>query len=118
MSCKRVVIINEGRIVAEDTPERLTDKDSSKIALQVKGPQAEVVKKLQDLPGIVKAVDDGTPADQTSQYVLEMEQGQDVRDAVAGLIVGCGWSLLEMRSIRPSLEDVFIRLVTDEETGQ
>jgi ABC-2 type transport system ATP-binding protein len=114
MTCQRVVIISEGRIVAEDTPEGLTGKDSRKIVLQVKGPQTEIVARLQALPGVDKASVGSGSADPTFQYTLEMEHGKDVRDAIARSIVESGWSLLEMRAIRPSLEVVFIRLVTEE----
>ncbi|NVM20946.1 MAG: ATP-binding cassette domain-containing protein [Desulfobacterales bacterium] len=114
MTCQRVVIINEGRIVAEDTPEGLAGKDASKVALQVKGPQADVLARLQVLPGVARASVDGEPTGRTCRYVVEMEQDKDVRDAIAESIVGGGWSLLEMRTIRPTLEDVFIRLVTEE----
>ncbi len=115
MICQRVVIINEGRIVAEDTPEHLAGKDSKKLVLQVRGPQAKVLASLQALPGIVKASVGSQPADNAFEYMVETQQGQDVRAAVAQSIVAGGWSLLEMRTIRPSLEDVFIRLVTEEE---
>lgn len=115
MICQRVVIMNEGRIVAEDTPEGLAGKDSRKILLQVKGPRADVLARIETLPGIAGASVRDTSADHTFQYDLEMEPGRDVRDAIAESIVGGGWSLLEMKTIRPSLEDIFVRLVTEEE---
>ncbi|MBN1844000.1 MAG: ATP-binding cassette domain-containing protein [Deltaproteobacteria bacterium] len=115
MICQRVVIINEGRIVAEDTPEGLAGKDSRKIRLKVKGPRADVLARIEALPGIAGASVRDTSPDHTFQYDLEMEPGMDVRDAIAESIVGGGWSLLEMKTIRPSLEDIFVRLVTEEE---
>lgn len=115
MICQRVVIINEGRIVAEDSPQGLTGKDAREVVVQVRGPKADVLTRLQALPGIVKALVKDERTDHTCRYVLEMEPAMDVRDAIAGSIVGSGWSLLEMHSVRPSLEDVFIRLVTEEE---
>jgi len=115
MICQRVVIINEGRIVAEDTPERLTGKDKRKVALEIKAPRTEALARLRAVPGVA-AVSDGTqPGDHTGRYVVEMEQGQDARDAIVQSIVSAGWSLLEMHTLRLSLEDIFIRLVTEEQ---
>lgn len=115
MICQRVVIINEGRIVAEDTPERLTGKDKRKVALEVKGPEAEVLARLRTVPGVVAASAEAQPTDHAGRYVVEMGQGEDVRDAIAQSIVAAGWSLLEIHTLQPSLEDVFIRLVTEEQ---
>jgi ABC-2 type transport system ATP-binding protein len=115
MICQRVVIINEGRIVAKDTPDGLAGKDARKVVVQVRGPKTDVLTRLQALPGIIKASVKNEQTDQTCQYVVEMERGQEARDAIAESIVVSGWSLLEMHTVQPSLEDVFIRLVTEEE---
>lgn len=115
MICQRVVIINEGRIVAEDTPDGLAGKDARKVVVQVRGPKADVLTRLQAMPGIIKASVKNEQTDHTCQYVVEMERGKEARDAIAESIVASGWSLLEMHTVQPSLEDVFIRLVTEEE---
>lgn len=115
MICQRVVIINKGRIIAEDTPERLTGRDKTKVALEIKGPEAEVLARLRAVPGIAAASAEARSADHAGRYVVEMEQGKDVRNAIAQSIMAAGWSLLEMHTLRLSLEDVFIGLVTEEE---
>lgn len=115
MICQRVVIINEGRIVAEDTPEQLTGKDKRKVALEIKAPQAEALARLRTVPGVAAVSAETQPGDHTARYLVEMEQGQDVRDAIVQSIVSAGWSLLEMHTLRLSLEDIFIRLVTEEQ---
>jgi ABC-2 type transport system ATP-binding protein len=118
MICQRVVIINEGRVVAEDTPERLTRKHERKVALEVKGPEAEVLARLRTLPGVVAAFAEVERSENAGRYVIEMKEGTDVRDAIAKSIVASGWSLLEIHMLEPSLEDVFIRLVTEEQDRQ
>ncbi len=118
MICKRVVIINEGRIVAEDTPEGLTGKDKTKVVLEIKAPQAEVQANLRALPGVAAVSVEAQSGDHTGRYVVEMVQGKDVRDAIAQSIVAAGWSLLEMHTLRLSLEDIFIRLVTEEQVRE
>ena len=115
MICQRVVIINEGRIVAEDTPEGLTGKDKTKVVLEIKAPQAEVQASLRAVPGVAAVSVEAQSGDHSGRYVVEMVHGKDVRDAIAQSIVAAGWSLLEMHTLRLSLEDIFIRLVTEEQ---
>ena len=110
--CQRVVIISGGRIVAEDTPDRLSARlrRSEKISVTVKHPTADMAAQLRALTGIVGVFeqDHGT-------FLLESELGRDIRDDIARLIVGQGWGLLELRTIAMTLEDVFLRLTQHEE---
>ena len=115
MICQRVVIINEGRIVAEDTPEGLVGKDKTKVVLEIKAPRAEVQASLRAVPGVAAVSVEAQSGDHSGRYVVEMVHGKDVRDAIAQSIVAAGWSLLEMHTLRLSLEDIFIRLVTEEQ---
>jgi ABC-2 type transport system ATP-binding protein len=111
--CQRVVIINGGRIVAEDTPDRLSARlrRSEKVSVTVKAPQPDMAERLRSLPGIVgvfQQSDAGT-------YLLECELGRDHRDEIARFIVGQGWGLLELKTISMTLEDVFLRLTQYED---
>jgi ABC-2 type transport system ATP-binding protein len=111
--CQRVVIINGGRIVAEDTPDRLSARlrRSEKVSVTVKAPPPDMVQQLRALPGIVgvfQQSDAGT-------YLLECELGRDHRDEIARFIVGQGWGLLELKTISMTLEDVFLRLTQHED---
>ena len=115
MICQRVVIINEGRIVAEDTPEGLTGKDKTKVVLEIKAPRAEALARLRAVAGVSAVSAEAQSGDHAGRYVVEMGQGKDIRDAIVQSIVAAGWSLLEMHTLRLSLEDVFIRLVTEEQ---
>ena len=110
--CQRVVIINEGRIVAEDTPEQLSARlrHSEKIALTLTRPPADAEARLKQIPG-VQHVHVSGPA---GNYLLEYQLGQDIREDVARLAVTSGWGLVEMKSISMTLEDVFLRLTRHE----
>jgi ABC-2 type transport system ATP-binding protein len=115
MTCGRVVIINNGRVVAQDTPEGLTHQlqGAERIALTVEGPQEEVLQKLSSVDGVLSAIpeDDGqTPA----RYTVECSLGRDLRSELASTVVNQGWGLLELQGISMSLEDVFINLTTEE----
>ncbi|HID63063.1 MAG TPA: ATP-binding cassette domain-containing protein, partial [Anaerolineae bacterium] len=108
--CGRVVIINEGQIVAEDTPERLTArlKGGERVYLQVSQPSVEVEAALKAIEGVttVEAKGDGG-------YEVESALGADRRTEIAAAIVEGGWGLLEMKPIGMSLEEIFLKLTTE-----
>jgi ABC-2 type transport system ATP-binding protein len=116
MTCNRVVIINEGKVVAMDTPQGLTNqaKGAERVALVVDGPRKEVQDKIQSIEGVLRVdaegVEDGRPAN----YMVECKLNTDLRRILASAVVSQGWGLLELRGVSLSLEDVFINLVTKE----
>jgi ABC-2 type transport system ATP-binding protein len=111
--CQRVVIINEGRIVAVDTPEHLSARlrRSEKISLTVKTPPHNFADRLRGIPGIVSVF---APAD-GGAYLVECALGRDLRDELARFVVTNGWGLLELKTISMTLEDVFLRLTQHED---
>jgi ABC-2 type transport system ATP-binding protein len=114
--CQRVIIINEGRIVAVDTPESLTRRlqRSTQVLLQIDGPPDQVTARLREAPGVLQvAMKDGAGA--LRRYLVETEKDRDLRQELARVVCGSGWGLLELRPVDMSLEDIFIRLVTEEE---
>ena len=111
--CHRVIIINRGQIVASDTPENLSRQmgHGSRISLTVKGPEAQVIAALQALPGVGRVDSHGE-----GRYLVEGGNGKDLRPELARLLVQQGFDLLELKSQEFSLEDVFLNLVTEEES--
>jgi gliding motility-associated transport system ATP-binding protein len=143
MLCDRIVIINEGRIVAVDRPENLTARlrKSQQIRLEVRGPAAEVEAQLKALPHVMAVRRDGAAvgrqpsavgpakadselpdsrqptADSPTVFFVDGEVERDIREVVAGTVVKHGWGLLEMNSVRMNLEDIFLSLTTEEEAS-
>ncbi len=115
MVCQRVIIINEGRIVAVDTPENLTRRlqRSTQVLLQIEGPPEQVTGILRDMVG-VRRVEMRDGAGVLRRYLVEMDKERDLRQELARAVCGHGWGLLELRPVDMSLEDIFIRLVTEE----
>ncbi len=109
--CDRVLIINKGRIVAEDTPANLQASlvGAERGMLRVRGEADELVEKI----GKIKGISNIRPKE---EGVLEFQfaPGQDVRAEVARITVNAGYDLLEMRPIGMSLEDIFLQLTRDE----
>jgi ABC-2 type transport system ATP-binding protein len=117
MLCDRIVIIHEGRVAAVDRPENLTARlrKSQQVRLEVRGPAADVETQLQALPHVL-GVKRGSASDGATEFLVDGEMEQDIRETLAGTVVRNGWGLLEMSSVRMSLEDIFLRLTTEEET--
>ncbi len=116
MTCQRVIIINRGRLVAVDTPENLTTKlqTSSRLLVRVEGPATEVVRALGAIPGVQTVKEDGSGPGRVVTCVIESKKDYDVRKEVAAAMVHQNWGLLELRPVDLTLEEVFVRLVTEE----
>ena len=114
-TCNRVVIIDKGRIVAVDTPANLVSqlKGAERIIVEVSGPEAEVLSRLEAMPGVIKA---NRMDAENSRLRIEVESdlNEDLRPSLAQMIVQSGWGLFEMQSARMSLEDIFLKLTTDD----
>jgi ABC-2 type transport system ATP-binding protein len=114
-TCDRVVIINKGRVVAEDTPQHLTARltGSETMYVQVDANGSDPIALLQRIPGVTRVAE----ADRRGSvvgYEVGSQSGQDIRRDLAQAIVAGGWGLLEMRPMHLSLEDIFLSLTTDE----
>jgi ABC-2 type transport system ATP-binding protein len=117
-TCQKVVIINKGKVVAVDTPDALTDRLRGGQALFViaQGPAADIQRALQNIGGVTR-VSIADTRDSVATFEVDSDKGADIRADVASSIVRSGWSLLELRPSRASLEDVFLKLMTDENTA-
>ena len=115
-TCERVVIINKGRIVAEDSPDDLTGRlhGAVTIQLQVDTLGADPTGTLQTVAGVA-SVSVGKPGGDGRTIEVQSAQDVDVRRDLANAVVSNGWGLLEMRRARLSLEEIFLQLTTAEE---
>ena len=118
-TCKKVVIINKGRIVAVDTPEGLTEKMHGAVSIyvQAQGPAADIQRALQSVGGVSR-VNIADSKDGLGVFEVDSEKGSDVRRELASAIVRGGWGLLELRPMRVSLEDVFVSLMTEDKADE
>jgi len=110
-TCGRVIIINEGRIEASDTPENLTARlqGHSSIWLEVDGPTDQVESKLTAVPG-VEQVTLSEERSGRSAWQVQADKDPSVRTALAKAVIDAGWGLFEIRSVGLSLEDIFLKL--------
>ncbi len=115
-TCNRVVIIDKGRVVAVDTPENLVSqlKGAERIVVEVSGPEEDVLTRIGAIPGVLKA-DRLDTHNGRMRIEVESDVSEDLRPSLAQMIVQSGWGLFEMQSSRMSLEDIFLKLTTDDE---
>jgi ABC-2 type transport system ATP-binding protein len=113
--CNRIVVINKGRIVAEDMLEHLTSNqgDTRRILLRVERDGAGLTEALQALRHVtaVRPLPDGTVEIKTSR-------DGDPRAAIADAVVQGGYRLLEMRTADTSLEEIFLHLTLEPEVTE
>jgi ABC-2 type transport system ATP-binding protein len=114
-TCQKVVIINKGKVVAVDTPDALSERLRGGQALFViaEGPAADIQRSLQSIAGVTRVAVTET-RDAATTFEVDSDKGRDIRADVASAVVRGGWSLLELRPSRVSLEDVFLKLMTEE----
>ena len=115
MICDRVLIIHEGKIVAEDTPQNLATglQEMDHLEVEVGGPVAQVLPALRGVEGVERITHRAVGQQQI--YSVQVRTGQDLRGTISRVIIGNGWSLLSMQSVGMSLEEIFLRLTTHEE---
>ncbi len=118
-TCQRVVIINRGRVVAVDSPANLSRRlgGAQAMYVQVDGASGGATAALQQVAGITR-VTEVDRLDGVVGYEVECEAGRDLRRDIARVVVTSGWGLLEMRPVRVSLEDIFLQLTTEEQSGE
>jgi ABC-2 type transport system ATP-binding protein len=111
--CHRVIIINRGQIVASDTPENLSRQlgHGSRVLMTVAGPNDQVEAALKTVAGVNRVLSQGE-----GKYLVEADHGHELRPQLARMVVERDWQLLELKSQEFTLEEVFINLVTEEET--
>jgi ABC-2 type transport system ATP-binding protein len=116
-TCRRVVIINKGKVVAVDSPENLTRQLRGAETLYMLVDGGDAMALLQGVAGVTRVA----AADQHGSavgYEVESTRGEDVRRDLARAVVSHGLGLLELRPMRMSLEEIFLQVTTEEETGK
>ncbi|HNO32245.1 MAG TPA: ATP-binding cassette domain-containing protein [Anaerolineales bacterium] len=105
--CDRVLIINKGRIVAEDTTENLQARllGAERVVVRVRGESDELSDTVKKVKGVQKVE---THTDGAVEF--EFASGKDLRPEVAKQIIKDGYDLLELRPLGMSLEEIFLEL--------
>ena len=116
MICDEVVIIQNGKIIAKDTPDGLSKsmKGAERLTVIVEGPTEEVSSVASAIEG-VNSILESTAENGHCSLVLECDFKFHVRKSLSDVFSKKGWSLLEMKVIESTLEDVFIHMMSGSE---
>jgi ABC-2 type transport system ATP-binding protein len=114
-TCERVVVINQGKVAAVGTPEELTRhlQGFETVLVTAEAPAAEMMERLQRISGVQWV----EPRDSSNGRVtleVQTEKGLDLRAELARAVVESNWKLLELRTSGLSLEDIFLKLTTED----
>ena len=117
--CERVIVINHGKIIADDTPGNLakTLSDDHTLTVRIGGPRTEVLKTLASIPGVKNVTCTGMQEKNSNDFIIEPDGQADVRRSIFSRLAERNWPLMLMQSNELSLEQIFLRLteMSDEE---
>ncbi|MDQ2659914.1 MAG: ABC transporter ATP-binding protein [Verrucomicrobiota bacterium] len=111
MTCSRVIIINQGKIEACDTPENLLGeiRTASGVVLEAKVGTDNGAEQLKQLTGVRDVTTTATDGDWQT-FALRVEAGTDVREQVFQMAMVRRWAVREITQRKATLEDVFVEI--------
>jgi ABC-2 type transport system ATP-binding protein len=114
--CQRVMIINEGRLVAEDSPEKLSAdlRKTEKVNLLIRRGSDEIVQSLLGISEMINVSVHSKEGDGVWSLMAEYPIGSDFREEISRAVIQKGGGLLEMKAQILSLEDIFLKLTQEE----
>lgn len=125
MICKRVVIMDQGRLAAMDTPEGLSHQinQGQRVEIEVKAEEDTVAALLNRIPGIDSWSYQGESKNPwgtgpNHRYLIMSQSASDLRESLFSAFAEAKLAILEMRSANLSLEEIFLRLTTKENMGE
>lgn len=115
--CDRIIIINKGKIVADEKTENITRvvENNRRFNVKVCGPQKEILQTIKEIPGVSFA-ESGTVRDgEAYVFTVESEMGADIRKKLFFTLAQKGWAMIGLEAVGMSLEDIFISVVDQTE---
>ena len=113
--CDRVIVINKGKLVADDTAENLSRNlsDDFHYIARIEGPEEEVLKLISTIPGMKDAQSLGQKEEGVFEFSLEAEPGADIRRELFKRLSERSYPLLGLKTTELTLEDIFLQLTQD-----
>ena len=111
--CDRIIIINKGKIVADEKTENITRvvENNRRMSVKICGPVREVLDTLKSIPGIIFAEAQTERDGEAYVYTVESEMGADLRKKLFFTMAGKGYAIIGLEAVGMSLEDIFISVV-------
>lgn len=110
--CERLIIINQGKLVAEGTPESLASglNADSRLSLRIGADEKKALKVIKEVQGVKYAEVQGVREEGTVDIIVEGDTGVDVRRAIFSALSRANYPILQMRSLGLTLEDIFLQV--------
>ena len=117
--CDRIIVINNGIIVADDTADALSAKVSEdrRLLVSIAGPENEVKSLIAGINGVEKVTSLGNKGVGVYEFAIETADGVDIRRDLFTRLAQRDWPLLASKSQALSLEDIFINLTVRQNGG-
>ena len=118
-TCERIIVINQGTLIADDTTDNLSRNMNSdhKLIVRIDGPRNDILRLLRDIPQ-VEAVDMlGLRENSAHDFMVESLPGVDIRREMFQRLATQGWPILGLKYSELSLEDVFLQLTSNAALG-
>ena len=115
--CERVIIINQGKIVASDTPENLSKMitGETKLLARVAGEENAVLDAIREIEGVISAQAQGSKEEGSVDILVECEKDVDIRKVLTIELTQKDMPVLLLQSVEMSLEDIFLSLTDKNE---
>ena len=113
--CDRIIIINQGQLVADDTAAELTKRYSSdrRLLVRIAGGEEDAYALLTRVPGVEQVASLGEKEPGVFEFAVTPKEGEDVRREISTRLAARNWAIMGMRSMEMTLEDVFVSLTRE-----
>lgn len=117
--CDRIVVINEGKIIADQKTQELSQAlgQSNRFRVKISGPNKEVLNLLRGIHSVTRVTQDGGRDGDAFSYIVDYTGNVDIRKMMFRALAEKGWPIIAMEGVEVSLEDMFVKII-DSEKGE
>lgn len=118
--CERVIVINRGKLIADDTAENLSKNlsEDHSLTARISGPATDILKLLSSVKGVAKVTSLGSKEKGSCDFNIDPIESYDVRREIFSRLAERQWPLLELKTNELSLEQIFLRLTDASDNGE
>ena len=115
MVCSKVIIINQGEIIAVDTPENLNTRIQKvkKTHVRIDAHPDKVIQALSNIPDVLNVKKEESHSDKSIYYTVESKKDGDIARDITSVVFKNSWGLLEIKPVKMSLEEIFLTIITE-----
>ena len=113
--CDRIIIINEGKIIADEKTAHINQTlgQNNRFRVKIAGPNRDVLNLLKGIHSVTRVTQDGSRDGDAFNYIVEYSGAVDIRKMIFTALASKGWPILAMEGVEITLEDLFIKLIDE-----